>query len=104
MSAPRGILALALAHLALTYAPVLAQEPTPGERLPVREHTLANGLRLLALHRPGAPTVSFVVQYGVGGVHEHLGTTGTAHLLEHLFFKGTRSVAVSYTHLTLPTN
>jgi predicted Zn-dependent peptidase len=78
--------------LALAPAPTPAQEPTPGERLPVREHTLANGLRLLILNRPGAPTVSFVVQYGVGGVHERLGTTGTAHLLEHLFFKGTRSL------------
>lgn len=86
------ILAAALAGLSVGAPAVAAQEPTPGERLPVREHTLANGLRLLVLHRPGAPTVSFVVEYGVGGVHERLGTTGTAHLLEHLFFKGTRSV------------
>jgi predicted Zn-dependent peptidase len=47
---------------------------------------------MLILPRRGAPTVSFVVQYGVGGVHEHLGTTGIAHLLEHLLFKGTTSV------------
>lgn len=92
MRSPRPLPALVLACLALAAAPALGQEPTPGERLPVREHTLANGLRLLVLHRSGAPTVSFVVEYGVGGVHEHLGTTGTAHLLEHLFFKGTRSV------------
>lgn len=71
---------------------VQAQEGTPGERLPVREHTLRNGMRLLILPRPGAATVSFVVRYGVGGIHERLGTTGTAHLLEHLLFKGTRSV------------
>ncbi|NJD20469.1 MAG: insulinase family protein [Gemmatimonadetes bacterium] len=91
---PRGhwSLAAALAWLLAGTVPLGAQEPTPGERLPVREDTLANGLRLLVLHRPGAPTVSFVVQYGVGGVHERLGNTGTAHLLEHLFFKGTRSV------------
>jgi predicted Zn-dependent peptidase len=66
--------------------------PTPGERLPVQERTLANGLRLLVLRRQGAPTVSFVVMYGVGGVNEHLGTTGTTHLLEHLLFKGTTTV------------
>lgn len=71
---------------------VQAQEGTPGEHLPVREHTLQNGMRLLILPRPGAATVSFVVRYGVGGIHERLGTTGTAHLLEHLLFKGTRSV------------
>ena len=72
--------------------PAYAQTTTPGERLPVREHTLQNGMRLLILPRPGAPTVSFVVQYDIGGVNEHLGTTGTAHLLEHLVFKGTHSI------------
>lgn len=69
-----------------------AQTLTPGERLPVRVETLDNGLRLLVLPRPGAPTVSFVVQYAVGSVQEHLGITGIAHLLEHLLFKGTTSV------------
>jgi predicted Zn-dependent peptidase len=69
-----------------------AQTSTPGERLAVREHELANGLRLLVLPRPGAPTVSFVVQYEVGGVNERLGNTGTAHLLEHMLFKGTTTV------------
>lgn len=68
------------------------QARTPGERLPVRTHTLDNGMRLLVLPRPGAPTVSFVVQYAVGGVHERLGTTGAAHLLEHMLFKGTTTV------------
>jgi predicted Zn-dependent peptidase len=67
-------------------------QATPGERLPVQERALANGLRLLVLPRPGVPTVSFVVEYGVGGVNEHLGTTGIAHLLEHLLFKGTTTV------------
>ena len=85
-----------LAHLLLTTvaAPswASAQGRTPGERLPVLEHTLDNGLKLLILPRRGAPTVSFVVRYDVGGVHEHLGTTGIAHLLEHLLFKGTTSV------------
>ena len=60
----------------------------PGMSLPVREHTLANGMRLLILPRPGAPTVSAVVQFNVGGVNEVLGRTGIAHLLEHLLFKG----------------
>jgi len=63
-----------------------------GDDLPVREITLANGLRLLVLPRAGAPTVSFVVQYEVGGVNEHLGVTGTAHLLEHMLFKGTTTI------------
>ncbi len=69
-----------------------AQEPTPGERLPVRERTLDNGMRVLALERRGAPTVAFIVEYDVGSLQEHLGDTGTAHLLEHLLFKGTTTV------------
>ena len=72
--------------------PLTTAGQTPGERLPVQEVRLENGLRVLILPRAGAPTVSFVVQYGVGGVHERLGTTGIAHLLEHLMFKGTTTV------------
>jgi predicted Zn-dependent peptidase len=63
--------------------------------LSVREHTLENGLRLFILPRPGAPTVSFVTQYRVGSVNERPGATGIAHLLEHLFFKGTKSIGTN---------
>jgi predicted Zn-dependent peptidase len=69
-----------------------AGNPDSGIGLPVREVSLENGMRLLVLPRPGAPTVSFVVRYEVGGVNERRGTTGTAHLLEHLLFKGTSTV------------
>lgn len=69
-----------------------AAQLSPGERLPVRTVTLDNGMRLVILPRSGAPTVSFVLQYGVGGVNERLGTTGIAHLLEHMLFKGTTTV------------
>jgi predicted Zn-dependent peptidase len=49
-------------------------------------------MRFLVLPQDGVPTVAFVTQYAVGGVNEHLGTTGIAHFLEHLLFKGTTSV------------
>ena len=88
-----------LVHLALILVgsvpapsrPLLAQAPR-GDQLPVREVKLDNGMRFLILPQPGVPTVAFVTQYRVGGVNEHLGTTGIAHLLEHLLFKGTPSV------------
>ncbi len=86
--------AAAVAALALGAGAGAAQDArTPsGADLPVVADTLDNGLRILILPRPGAPTVSFVVRYAVGGVNEHLGTTGTAHLLEHMLFKGTTSI------------
>ncbi len=60
--------------------------------LRVEEHTLPNGLRLLLLPRPGAPIVSFVLQFRVGSLDDPPGQGGMAHLLEHLFFKGTTSL------------
>jgi len=65
------------------------------EHLPVREVTLKNGMRVLLLPRPGAPTTSFVMQFGIGGVHESPGSTGIAHLLEHMLFKGTESIGTT---------
>ncbi|CAN5670712.1 pitrilysin family protein [soil metagenome] len=63
-----------------------------GSLLPVVEHELANGMRFLVLRRDTSPTVSFVVHVPVGSTHEALGTTGAAHMLEHLLFKGTTTV------------
>jgi predicted Zn-dependent peptidase len=73
-----------------------------GDDLPVHEVRLENGLRLLVLPRPGAPTVSFVVQYAVGGIDEHLGTTGIAHVLEHMLFKGTTTIGTRDHDAELP--
>ena len=77
-------------------SPVDAQEArthTPvGVDMPVVEHQLSNGMLFLILPRSGAPIVSFVVQYPVGGVNEVPGTTGIAHFLEHLLFKGTTTL------------
>ncbi|MEM7415379.1 MAG: pitrilysin family protein [Gemmatimonadota bacterium] len=58
----------------------------------MQEITLSNGLRVLAVERPGAPTVSFVMQFRVGGVDEPVGSTGIAHVLEHMLFKGTETI------------
>ncbi len=90
-----ALLALAVGlATAVGSAGVSAQE-SPGEALPVREVVLDNGMTILILPREGAPTVSFVVRYAVGGVHEHLGTTGIAHLLEHMLFKGTTTIGTT---------
>jgi len=61
----------------------------------VIEHTLKNGMRVLIVERHQAPLVSFNMTYGVGGVNEHAGITGIAHLFEHMAFKGTRRIGTS---------
>jgi predicted Zn-dependent peptidase len=61
-----------------------------GER--VERVTLKNGLRLLMLERHLSPTVSIYIRYRAGAVDEADGKTGTAHLLEHMMFKGTKTI------------
>jgi predicted Zn-dependent peptidase len=98
VSGAAGVIVLiaTVATAAALPAPAAAQLPTadhpPGLDLPVLEDTLPNGLRVLALRRPGAPTVSFVLRFDVGSAHEALGETGIAHFLEHLLFKGTTTI------------
>src|SRR5260370_28890093 len=54
------------------------------------EFPLANGLRLIVKEDHRAPTVVHQVWYRVGSMDEAPGTTGVAHVLEHMMFKGTR--------------
>lgn len=58
----------------------------------VQTYTLKNGLKLLVLSRPLSPTVSISIRYRAGAVDEEEGKTGTAHLLEHMMFKGTKTI------------
>jgi zinc protease len=56
------------------------------------EHQLANGLRIIVKEDHRAPTAVHMVWYRAGSVDETNGTTGVAHVLEHMMFKGTPSV------------
>lgn len=57
-----------------------------------KEHTLANGLTVLA-HRDRATQMAAVnILYKVGARNEDPACTGFAHLFEHLMFRGTRQV------------
>ena len=59
----------------------------------VTEYRLANGLTVLLMPDATKPTTTVNVTYLVGSRHENYGETGMAHLLEHLVFKGTPSIA-----------
>ncbi|MBX9904509.1 MAG: insulinase family protein [Burkholderiales bacterium] len=61
------------------------------DQVAVRE--LANGLRVVVKPDRRAPVVVSMVWYRIGSVDEQNGVTGVAHVLEHMMFKGTRTVA-----------
>ena len=60
--------------------------------LPVTEHTLSNGMTVLAVERPDSPVVAFALYYRVGSVDEIPGKTGIAHYCEHMMFKSTKNL------------
>ena len=62
------------------------------QQVPVREVTLDNGMKLLFVQRKGAPNVAAGWVAKVGSVNERPGITGTAHLFEHMMFKGTHTI------------
>ena len=56
------------------------------------ETTLPNGLRVIVKEDRRAPTAVQMVWYRIGSMDEVDGTSGVAHVLEHMMFKGTPSV------------
>jgi len=58
----------------------------------ITEFQLDNGIRVIILERHNAPVVSFVTMFDVGGANEVKGITGTAHVFEHMAFKGTTTI------------
>lgn len=58
----------------------------------VFETTLQNGLKVVVKEDHRAPTVVQQIWYHAGSMDERTGTTGVAHVLEHLMFKGTKKV------------
>jgi zinc protease len=70
-------------------ANALAQTPAA---IPVEQFKLANGLTVIVKPDHRAPTVAHMLWVRVGSVDEVDGTSGVAHALEHLMFKGTPTV------------
>ncbi len=61
----------------------------PAQKVPVTEHQLSNGMRVLLLERHDDPSIAGGWVAHVGSSNERPGITGTAHLFEHMMFKGT---------------
>jgi len=57
------------------------------------EYMLENGLKLIVKEDHRSPVVVSQIWYKAGSVDELNGTTGIAHVLEHMMFKGTKKVS-----------
>ncbi|MBP5352502.1 MAG: insulinase family protein [Alphaproteobacteria bacterium] len=57
------------------------------------EFTLENGLRCVVIENHKAPIVKHMVWYKSGSIQEVADKSGSAHLLEHLMFRGTTDLA-----------
>jgi len=77
----------------LSASSVLFAAPACALQGDVREHTLANGMKIIVMEDHRAPTVASMVWYKAGSMDEVTGTTGVAHVLEHMMFKGTKGNA-----------
>ena len=62
------------------------------QKVPVTEHTLDNGMRVLLVERHDDPTIAGGWVAHVGSANERPGITGIAHLFEHMMFKGTPTI------------
>jgi predicted Zn-dependent peptidase len=85
------------ACLFLAFTLVLGPALLPAQSLEekVTAHTLKNGLTVLFAERHGAPVFSTLYGFKVGSVDEYPGITGTAHLFEHMAFKGTPKIGTT---------
>lgn len=59
----------------------------------VTTFTLKNGMQAVVIEDHRAPVVTHMVWYRAGSADEKRGTSGIAHFLEHLMFKGTKTLA-----------
>jgi len=58
----------------------------------VHEYMLENGLKVIVKPDKRAPIVVAQIWYKVGSSYEHNGITGVSHALEHMMFKGTKTL------------
>ena len=98
--AARSALFLAAAASLVPLAGAQQAPPTPaaapGAKVAaptISEFKLDNGLTLIVKPDHRAPTAVHMLWVRVGSVDEVSGTTGVAHVLEHMMFKGTKTLA-----------
>ena len=71
---------------------LLAAGTARAELFEAHQFTLANGLTVVVIPNHRAPIVTQTIWYKVGAADETPGKSGLAHFLEHLMFRGTKTV------------
>lgn len=66
--------------------------PAMGAHANPYETTLANGMKVIVKEDRRAPSVVHMVWYRTGSMDEPEGVSGVAHVLEHMMFKGTKTL------------
>ncbi len=67
-------------------------ETVPGDPLGVKIYTLANGMKMYMSVNKDEPRIQTNIAVRAGSKHDPAETTGLAHYLEHMMFKGTRKL------------
>jgi len=78
----------ALSFTTSSYAQESARKEAPEKVFNASHFTLDNGLEIVVIPNYRAPVVTHMVWYRVGAADEPRGSSGIAHFLEHLMFKG----------------
>jgi zinc protease len=87
------ILFVAAIAVAIAPAPAVAQTRPSVSKLPtVETFALANGMQVAVLRSDAAPVVAVQVWYHAGAKDEPRNRRGSAHMFEHMMFKGTQHV------------
>lgn len=82
-----------LPAVAASSAPATSAAPSEAAKLfDAKTFTLKNGLQVVVVENHRVPVVNHMVWYKVGAADEPAGKSGIAHLLEHLMFKGTKTI------------
>ena len=71
---------------------ILGLAPVFAHAEPAQEFMLKNGMKVIVKEDHRAPTVAHMIWYRIGSMDEVNGTTGVAHALEHMMFKGTKTL------------
>ncbi len=82
---------LAAACLGLGFM-VIGAAPAGAQVFNPETFTLKNGMQVVVVSNHRVPVVRHMVYYKVGAADETAGKTGLAHMVEHMMFKGTKTM------------